>query len=1313
MSDPDPKPNKAKPVRPPRKVAPSRAAPPVVPARVAVLKANYRQAWLMFFFILSLIIAWGVPLHYFIMRRVALRHEDPGVRDQYTFVALAYEGVSTSPREVTPERFRRHLEALRTAGYNPISLADVHALYSEGAPLPRKAILLTFDHSRKSSYFDVRSVLARVGWPAVMFLWTKPIEDEDPAALRWPYIRTMLRSGIWEAGAQSHLGFERIVADSDGQQQNFMTSPRWLTDEMRFEDPQSFRERLRADHEYTRNLITARGGQAPRAFAFPYGDYGQYDERAVLSRRINMELVGELYDLGFIHGFTALNTRYSDPRRLSRLLVQADWTAEELLDRLENAWPRTQGFQAREARENPFLWLQDWGVFSQDTRHVGLSATSDTTGAKVWVNGSDLFDDFRSRFRLQLEQGQVGFYLRAAPDGERHIYLGIDHRGNVWLRQKHAGLPAFTLGSEKVNLQPNQPFELEIHLRGRHFYARLDGRALFSEVITLRGATPPGMLGLSVWDPQPGAAAVRLSRLEAEPFINRLVAWSPLPTRDQRLAAWLHQHAVEHTHFAPPWLRVATRAQGEQPGWDAELFRDLAHTYDLRFTPEIILEGLAAQEEGLPQQLAALALEIEADGIFCNFTEIQGDPPLARITSWLMSLAEALAENDLELLVRLPASWERETTLAALLQSLPNLQVAFAPHTYQAMVTSMDTYRLRMAHVSRLDLAELEAPEVHTLTGGDAVIEDWGAVQRQQLLRSQGHEALAAGELERALLIWGRWSELEPHNAVPPRLMGDIYLRRNQHNEAISKYRESLERNPGQIPLVAETARLLDRQDDTAAAAELLSLYARLFPGNPDILLAQAQLLIGQNRRADAGALVRRIVAQNPDDLEALALLHGLLRRPASRRQNLQQMLAIGQRPGMQTHFAEILRHHEILMHPDAWLLMPFVEAEAEREIAAGRPGPYARLVPRSTLAVEAFRHGQMSANWEAVGDLVDEEDLAYLLAAEPSAAEASLRLARSELLHSGVIEAEIGEARGMFWLYARRSQSDMVRFGFDPEGRIYLQVWVGDRLLNNQTRTWQRVGDISQLRLEVRGDGAMGYVNGAPAFGAPVRIPATLETGWWGLSPWAPQFGVAEAVIRRVGGGPLPVHIAAFQQRDERWGDEEMVSKLTPFVSQLQAVAPNWYAHDLDGHIVSEEHDRFRDLRLLTRFYQIRLLPAIRAAVARNVDFEELASLAEAEQLDGFTLLFARMPDEQWFRQAETALLDSGLNVLAVRLAPDQEWAEVREIGPRAGLFAGGRRPRRLMIDTDPQPPGNTVSMPLPEGQGEFDPPPDRWLWF
>jgi len=84
----------------------------------------------------------------------------------------------------------------------------------------------------------------------------------------------------------------------------------------------------------------ARGvGVQPAAYAFPFGDFGQYQHRAIMTRPINLGLVEQRYRLAFLLGNLALNTREGDPRRLNRLLVRPGWSGLDLVDRLERAWP--------------------------------------------------------------------------------------------------------------------------------------------------------------------------------------------------------------------------------------------------------------------------------------------------------------------------------------------------------------------------------------------------------------------------------------------------------------------------------------------------------------------------------------------------------------------------------------------------------------------------------------------------------------------------------------------------------------------------------------------------------------------------------------------------------------------------------------------------------------------------------------------------------------------------------------------------------------------------------------------------------------
>ena len=990
--------------------------PPVAPARVAALKANYKQAWLWFLLIVSLLVAWGIPIRYAVMRYLAFRPASTGPRDAHAFVALAYEGISDNPREVSVDQFRQHLAALRRAGYNPITLRDVYDFYNEDKPLPRKAILMSFDHARKSSYFDARSPLASAGWPAVMFLWTQPIEDRDPSALRWPYVRAMLGSGAWEVGAQSHLGFTQVTANNDGTRRNFMTSPQWLPAEMRFETPEAFSQRLQADHEFTRDIIVRETNRQPRAFAFPYGDFGQYDERAILVRRLNLDLVSKYYDLGFIHGTNALNTRFTDPRRLNRLLVQRDWTGDDLVERLENAWPREQGIRDLQARTSKLTWLPDWGRFALEDGEIILSATDETTGAKAWMNGSDLFGDFQARFRLTLEKGQFGIFLRGTPDGESHLFFGLGDNGEVWLRQKHTGMNPFTLATARYGADESGSILLELDLRGRLFSAKINGRPLFQEVVTVRGEPRPGMMGLSIWDPEPGAAAATIRMLEVQPLRNRLLTWAPVSSREPGLAAWMNTHATRYTHLSPPWLRVSSRSHSEQLGWDPELFRMFADVYAMRFTPEILMENLENFDPSLPERLADFAAGVGADGIYCNLSELRGAPPLSRITAWIQALSQALLERDLQLKIRLSPALERESTFSALLQSLPALTVV-VQDSPQAYFQDSPLERARIVTIETAVIRPQSIPFHTQLSGLDATVNEWVTEVRSRLLREQGQEAFNAGRFDEALEIWGRWSELEPYNAEPLRLQGDVHARRSEFNRAIDLYRASLDRSPGQIPLVVLTARLLDvNVNQPREAMDMLNLYGRLFPGNPEILLARAEALIRRNRRDEATALITRVIDNDPEDLNARVLLHGLLPNPLQRIENLDAIKTIGARPGMEPHFANAIEANHLLIWPESWRLMDYIETQVAREsLDPEGPAAFTKLLPRDTVVRENFTLGRMSDHWNAFSDTDDIEDGGFLLAATPATAEAVLQLNRSTALHSAFLEAAIEDARGFF----------------------------------------------------------------------------------------------------------------------------------------------------------------------------------------------------------------------------------------------------------------------------------------------------------
>lgn len=1257
-----------------------RREPPVVPERVAVMKANYRQAWLFFLMIVCLLVAWAIPIRYMLIRTLAFRPADTETGSVQEFVAIAYEGISDIPTEVSAKKFKAQMELLKEKGYQAITLQQVKSFYEEGKPLPDKAILLTFDHSRKSSYFDARRVLQKLGWRAVMFVWTKPILDEDPSALRWPYIRAMIKSGAWEAGAQSHSGFERIVGDSEGGLRNYLTSPRWLQESGRYETPDEFRARLNADHEYVYNLILDETKTAPIAFAFPYGDFGQYDERALLTRRLNMELADQYYDLAFIHGNAALNTRYTDPMRLNRLLVNPEWSAEQLFQRLESAWPRESGVTNEQAMSDPLLWQVDWGDFSMEGDKVIFKALDDNTGSKVWLNGTDLYQDFQGHFKLKIEKGQVGFFLRASKDGESHLYFGMGDKGEVWLRQKSPGVEAVTLGTSRYTMGEDGIVDLELYLRENHFFAAVGGKAVFDEIMVTRGEPSPGIIGLSVWDPEMAAAEFELLNVKMEPFYNRMVTWMDVGSRQPYLSGWMGKNGYRYTALAPPWLRFGEQGKTEQIGWDANYYSELARVYNLEFFPEVIVERIDNVEMAFAEGLAERALEMGADGVFCNLSRLRGVGNLSKITTWIQNMSQALDENHIQLVVSLPPGIVSENTINTILKGLENIKIA----SRNEEVKELDNFRFtndRLVGWENVNIKSEDYPLYTQLSGSDSM-EDFAKNEvRGHILWEQGFNMFNKGNFQSAITYWTRWSEIEPYNEKPPRLIGDAYQRLQEYPKAIDFYQKSLDLNPGQVNLVVITANLLEQfSRKPEEALQLLSLYQRLFPDNSEISLAQAALFLRQGQGQEAEKRIQQVVLKNPDDLTALALLHPLLQSSQARIENIEKIKELGTRLGTYEHLARVLNLYQLLLWPESWRIMGLVEARAaEKDDLALL---YKPMVPRTTVVRENLKLSFASDNWINQADkTLAEEPGSLLLSAAPTSAEAAMILKNSEGLRNGFIEATLKEARGFFWLYARRSEGNMIRFGFEHNGRLYIQIWSKGELVTNINREWEPPAGALKLTLEVRGDAVYGYVDGRAAFGAPIQIPNDMNLGWWGMAPWSAQLGVAQAVVSEIAGGPLPVNIGMYRGNPGEDSDRMLVQKVQPNTQTLSIFSPTWFFQDGSGQVRSEVQENYPSLRLLTRYHKIRLYPLVKSATARGLRLDQLAELAETSKVDGFVLEFFQMPDEDWFAEAEKELINKRLGLLAVHVTAMGKVLEVRELGTASSIFAGARKVHDLPV--------------------------------
>ncbi len=1264
--DPDRPP--ADPAAPPDSPAPER---PVAPVRV-----SYTQAWLYFLFVICFLVAWWFPLKLLLNNYSFFKSRAVGARDADTFVSLAYAGVSSLTNEISPQRFREHLQALRRGGYTPIAAEDVLALFREGRPLPRKAVLLTFDQARKTSYFETRAMLRRGGWPAIMFLWTKPVVEQDPANLRWPYIAEIARSRSWAIGAQSDNGFAQVRADAAGRRGNFLTTPMWLPAQKRFETLDEFEARLNQDHLDCLRQIEQHVGRKPRLFAFPYGDFGQYDARAVLIRRVNLDLVARHYDLGFIAGNKALNTRHSDPRRLHRLLVDPAWSADDLLARLDSAWPLDPAAGDWRPIAGPSAWILDWGSLASTNRQLILAAPPAVTGAKAWLAGSDLCDDIAVKLDLQLRGGQLGVYLRASADEESYLLFGMDASGNVWVRQKFVGLEAFTLATGHVAVDPAAVNALELYVRDKICFAAINGQTLFPEQVVVRGAAMPGMIGLSVWDPLRGVARADIHGVAIRSQQPQMVEWTPREVRGPYVPQWVSRNAYRLTHLAPPWLRVTQQGVLQTGAWDPLLYRMLARSYHLELAPSIWIEKEQWMDTLTPSNLAARLEDIQPDAVYLNLADLE-HPALGKLTRWLQGAGAELQRRGIRMLVRLPAALERAATLPAMLAVIPNTRLAAAADS--PLLAGADRSTNRMVAIESLPMppADMDLSLYYEITGLDGGAGRLTREARTELLRQEGHVAFQNGDYSRAMAHWTQWSQLDPDSEEPLMLIGDAYLRLYEVDKALDYYARSLAINPGQIDLAIRRIRLIDQTGQPEEAIKLLNLYARVFPNNPDITLAQADWLVRHERPREATDLVRRVLAIHPDHLTALTMMQDLLDAPAERYANMRRLRDVGVSPVQRLRLGDALWYNELTGKREFCVLARFLEQVVRDTDTEPVRALYRRFLPREEPVVEDFSLGKLSAEWMTSSQSPGEEGRLSLRAG-PSQAEVYLRLLQSDALRNGFIEADLDDIRGFFWLYARRMRQDMVRLGFDQAGSIYLQVWQKGNLTVNETRPWFKPRGTVKVRLEIRGDGASGFVDGKPIFGAPVAMPRDLGLGWWGMAPYAPRLGTANATLHYLSAGPLPVQVAVLP---DRLPEADLLNRLKPFVGSLSALAPSWFRQMPDGRLVADIVNEDVIVRMVARYHRIRLLPLVQMADFDLLSGEDLSRAARAHHVAGFVLQFDQMPPDAWFERLTRQLESDPVNVLAMVVDARKGIVRLREINLGVGLFPMGERTRVLPV--------------------------------
>src|ERR671929_2282883 len=209
--------------------------------------------------------------------------------------------VAGNPLTMPVSLFDEQMHQLREMGYTVVGLDAVLDHYTHGAPLPPKAVLITFDDGYHDNLANAAEVLRRYGYPAVLFVPigylddSRPLPHEEGLASRgllnrtldWEELRDLERNGI---RIESHGISHRPLADLEVDE----AAREIMISKLRLED---------------------RLGRPVRAFSYVKGSEAHY-------RPVHLSLIKQAgYDVAFT-SISGANGPRTDPLQLHRYNVQ-------------------------------------------------------------------------------------------------------------------------------------------------------------------------------------------------------------------------------------------------------------------------------------------------------------------------------------------------------------------------------------------------------------------------------------------------------------------------------------------------------------------------------------------------------------------------------------------------------------------------------------------------------------------------------------------------------------------------------------------------------------------------------------------------------------------------------------------------------------------------------------------------------------------------------------------------------------------------------------------------------------------------------
>ena len=434
------------------------------------------------------------------------------------FMAISYAGVTRDENTIYPssKTLLSHMDALRIAGYHTITTEDALAFLEGRTPLPDKAVLILFEGARKETFIRAHPVLRKFGMRASLCVPTESMESWDESCLKNGDIRKICAMPQWEIASMGCKAVE-LQETAKGRKDHFLSTRKWISREKRLETEDEFRTRVEKDYITSAAVLAKLNGSPVPAYVYPYADDGRRVGVEPMAGVVNFNCVTSHYRMAFGMASNPFNPPGRSPYALTRLRVNGDWPAAQVLTALNRAWPLTDRMVDVGSSDR-------WNLFG-GARVVRDELKLDDDDS-AWIRGSDLWTDANISVSISRVPRSVAVCCARVLSPADCLRLSIGDK-DIRLQESRNGIPVTI---KTVPAPTGQVVRLEWKIKGLRSWLIVNDVPAFGPV-PLTAPRASGAIGF-----EGRGGAVTLSGLKVKPLHRRGVygdSWAKIPLEER------------------------------------------------------------------------------------------------------------------------------------------------------------------------------------------------------------------------------------------------------------------------------------------------------------------------------------------------------------------------------------------------------------------------------------------------------------------------------------------------------------------------------------------------------------------------------------------------------------------------------------------------------------------------------------------------------------------------------------------------------------------------------------------------------------